>query len=64
MVSDSSESAAIAAELKELGGAPETHDLDDSAVAEVDAAAAAEAPADASATDDSDAPTPAGTTAS
>jgi uncharacterized membrane protein len=42
VVTDSSESAAISAKLTELGGKSEVHDLDDKAVAEVDAAAAAE----------------------
>jgi hypothetical protein len=42
VVSDSSESDAISAKLTELGGTTEVHDLDDQAVAEVDAAAAAE----------------------
>ena len=42
VLSDSSESAAIAAKLTEFGGTPEVHDLDEQAVAEVDAAAAAE----------------------
>ena len=46
-VVDSSESAAVHAELAELGGAPETHELDDAALAEVDAAAVKEAPAEA-----------------
>jgi hypothetical protein len=44
VVSDSSESAAISAKLTELGGTAEVHDLDDQAVAEVDAAAAAAEP--------------------
>ena len=56
-VSDSSESEAISAKLYDLGGSPETHDIDDAALAEVDTAAAAEpAAADAEA-----APEPAAT---
>ena len=51
VVSDSSQSDAISAELSRLGGAAETHELDDAAVADVDAAApeepaTAEAPAE------------------
>lgn len=42
VVTDPSESAAVAAKLSELGGAAETHDLDDAAVAEVDSAVANE----------------------
>jgi len=38
-VVDSSEADAVSAKLGELGGTPETHELDDAAVAEVDAAA-------------------------
>ena len=60
VVSDSSESAAIAAELAELGGATETHDLDDAAVAEVDTAVAAEIPADEPAEEPEPAGNPAG----
>ena len=57
VVSDSSESEAISAKLYDLGGSPETHDIDDAALAEVDTAAAAEpAAADAEA-----APEPAAT---
>jgi hypothetical protein len=40
VVSDVSEAAAISEKLAELGGTPETHDLDDAALAEVDKAAA------------------------
>ena len=38
-VVDSSQADAVSAKLAELGGTPETHELDDAAVAEVDAAA-------------------------
>ncbi len=58
VVTDSNESAAVAAKLAELGGIPETHDLDDAAVAEVDAAAAAE-PAGDEAAEEAPADTPA-----
>jgi len=40
VVSDSSQTDAISAELASLGGTPEAHDIDDAALAEVDAAAA------------------------
>jgi uncharacterized membrane protein len=43
-VVDPSQADAVSAKLAELGGAPETHAIDDAAMAEVDAAAAAEAP--------------------
>jgi hypothetical protein len=45
-VVDSSQAEAVSAKLAELGGAPESHEIDDAAMAEVDAAAA-EAPQDA-----------------
>jgi hypothetical protein len=45
-VVDSSEAEAVSAELAELGGTPESHEIDDSAMAEVDAAAVAEVPAE------------------
>ena len=48
VVVDSSEAEAVTAKFTELGGTPEAHELDDAAVAEVDAAAAA-APQDADA---------------
>ena len=50
-MTDKTSAAAISAELTALGGQAETHELDDSAVAEVDAASMA-APADASVNDD------------
>ncbi len=42
VVSDSSETEVISNKLYKLGGSPETHDIDDAALAEVDTAAAAE----------------------
>jgi uncharacterized membrane protein len=48
-VVDSSQAAAVSAKLGELGGVPESHALDDAAMAEVDAAAAQEAPQEAEA---------------
>jgi uncharacterized membrane protein len=48
-VVDSGQAEAVSAKLAELGGVPETHVLDDAAMAEVDAAAAAEAPEEAEA---------------
>ncbi len=45
-VVDSSQTEAVSAKLAELGGTPETHEIDDAAMAEVDAAAA-EAPQEA-----------------
>jgi hypothetical protein len=38
-VVDSSQAEAVSAKLAELGGTPESHDIDDAAMAEVDAAA-------------------------
>ena len=38
-VVDSGQAEAVSAKLAELGGAPETHEIDDAAMAEVDAAA-------------------------
>ena len=46
-VVDPAQAEAVSAKLAELGGKPETHELDDAAMAEVDAAAAEEAPQDA-----------------
>jgi hypothetical protein len=46
-MTDKTSAAAISAELASLGGQAETHELDDGAVAEVDAASIA-VPADAS----------------
>jgi hypothetical protein len=46
-VVDPGQAEAVSAKLTELGGKPETHELDDAAMAEVDAAAAEEAPQDA-----------------
>ena len=48
-VVDSSEADAVTAKFTELGGTPESHELDDAAMAEVDAAAE-EAPQEAGAT--------------
>jgi hypothetical protein len=45
-VVDSSQADAVSAKLGELGGTPETHEIDDAAMAQVDAAAAQEAPAE------------------
>ncbi len=45
-VVDSSQAEAVSAKLAELGGAPESHEIDDAAMAEVDAAAE-EAPQEA-----------------
>jgi hypothetical protein len=45
-VVDSSQADAVSAKLAELGGKPESHELDDAALAEVDAAAE-EAPQEA-----------------
>jgi uncharacterized membrane protein len=46
VVVDSSQADAVTAKLTELGGTAEAHDLDDAAVAQVDAAAQAEVPAE------------------
>jgi hypothetical protein len=48
-VVDSGQAEAVAAKLAELGGIAQTHEIDDAAMAEVDAAAAAEAPQEAEA---------------
>jgi hypothetical protein len=45
-VVDSRQADAVSAKLGELGGTPETHEIDDAAMAQVDAAAAQEAPAE------------------
>ena len=46
VVTDKTHVAAISAALTDLGGVPESHELDDAALAELDAAAAASAQAD------------------
>ena len=46
-VVDSSQAEAVSAKLAELGGSAETHEIDEAAMAEVDAVAAQEAPAEA-----------------